>query len=340
MSEKFKKLKKTFVLSDSSVNEYGFRLLTTGYLKDKYQRNPIGYYMHQRDGGVLLKWDNVRIEGDKVVGEPVINMSHPRGQQTVDEIESGFLNAASVGHIVVVEASDDPSLKLEGQTGVTVTKWYNKECSIVDIPGNSNALTELFDDQDNPINLADFTKQIKIDMNEVKLPITADLVKHLSLSGTPSPESVANGISNLAAANEKLVKDLSDMTEKFNQATQLAKDTKKSLDDLKAEQVSKELSDLLDKAEEEGKITADLKTELSAQYTEPAKLKAVLDKMKAYEPIVPNLKSGKVSKDGKKLEDLSWDELDKGGYLPDLKANNYTLYEQKFEAQFGKKPNK
>ena len=156
MQDKFKKIDKTYVLSDSSVNEYGFRLLTSGYQIDLYSKNPIGYYMHKRESGVVLKWEDLHIDNDALYGKPVINMSHDRGEQTYNEAACGFLNAASLGHIVVLEFSDDEALKLPGQTGPTITKWYNKECSLVDIPGNSNALTQLFDAQENEINLIDF----------------------------------------------------------------------------------------------------------------------------------------------------------------------------------------
>jgi hypothetical protein len=58
---------------------------------DEFQKNPIGYYMHLRDKqGVLVKWEDLRMDGDKVFGKPCINLSHPRGERTVDEVESGF----------------------------------------------------------------------------------------------------------------------------------------------------------------------------------------------------------------------------------------------------------
>lgn len=148
-------LDKNFVHSDSSLNVYGFRLLTSGYQIQEYAKNPIGFYMHNRDLGVLVRWENLRIEGDKVIGQPDINMSNARGAQTCDEILKGFLNAASVGGIVILESSDDPALKLNGQTGPTITKWFNRETSLCDVPGNFGALV-LYDHNDNIINLSSF----------------------------------------------------------------------------------------------------------------------------------------------------------------------------------------
>ncbi len=152
--EKLKKVEREFMLTDSSVNSYGFRLLTSGYQIEEFKRNPIGYYMHDRNLGVIVKWDDLRVDNDAVLGKPVINLSHPRAQQTIDEIENGFLNAASVGHIIVIDYSDAPEMKVPGQKDVTVTKWYNQECSLVDVPGNMNALS-LFDKNENPLKLSD-----------------------------------------------------------------------------------------------------------------------------------------------------------------------------------------
>ncbi|PZP44845.1 MAG: hypothetical protein DI598_14065 [Pseudopedobacter saltans] len=155
-------INKDFLLTDNSVNSYGFRLLTEGYMQEEFEKNPIGYYMHLREEGVVVRWTDFRRDGDKVFAKPVINMSNTRGGQTYDEVINGFLNAASVGHYVILELSDDASLKLPGQTGPTVTKWYNRELSLVDIPGNYNALTNLFDKDGNKINaLSDLVSTAK-----------------------------------------------------------------------------------------------------------------------------------------------------------------------------------
>lgn len=146
------KVEKKFVLGDSSLNSYGFRLLTSGFMIDEFNKNPIGYYMHDRLGGVVLRWDNVQIEDDKITGVPVINTSNERGKKTLDEVNNKFLNAASFGSIVAIETSDEPALKLPGQTGATVTKWYARECSLVDIPGNFSAFA-LFNAKGEAIDL-------------------------------------------------------------------------------------------------------------------------------------------------------------------------------------------
>jgi hypothetical protein len=223
MADKFKKIDKEFKLSDSSVNCYGFRLMTSGYQMGSFAVNPIGYYMHGRSAGVTVKWDNLRIDGDSVYGTPVVNLSNARGQQMVDEIEDGFLNAASMGEFVVLEYTDDDALKLPGQTGPTVTKWYNRECSVVDIPGNENALCQLFDAKGNTVTLADLMAgntptlngaivagvqntelNFNYNMKEIKLKISAQLYAALGLDATATAEAIESKLPDLIAKSDRV----------------------------------------------------------------------------------------------------------------------------------------
>jgi hypothetical protein len=58
----------------------------------------------------------------------------------MDKVNRGFLNMASMGAWAPEEMTDDPVLKLPGQTLPTVTKWTAREASIVTIGSNHNAL--------------------------------------------------------------------------------------------------------------------------------------------------------------------------------------------------------
>src|SRR6185369_11715418 len=142
----------------SSVNVYGFCLLSNGCLLDEVLKNPIGYYGHEKQDGILLTWENVRLGGDNIMGSPVINLEHPRAARTIQEIEDGTLKAASVGHICLLEHElrDNPA---DPENPILVgKKWYYKECSLVDSPANRSAFAvELFDKDNNIINLSDVT---------------------------------------------------------------------------------------------------------------------------------------------------------------------------------------
>jgi len=325
-----KKIDKKFILSDSSVNEYGFRLLTAGYQLADYQKNPIGYYMHQRENGVVLKWVDISVEDDNLVAYPEINLSNPRGQQTCDEIENGFLNAASVGHIVVLEYSTDPEMMLPGQTGPTVTKWYNKECSIVDIPGNSNALTQLYDSDDNIINLSDFTNKNSINdiMKKFTLNIDADLMKKVGLAANGDDAALLQCIQDLVAKIDTLTLQNTELQSKIDNAGSAAKE--------------KEVTDMLDVALTSKKITVELKNAFALQYKgKPDELKVVLAALPTHASVTDAIEKVERGTDAefKKFNNLSFDEIDKKGLLRDLKTKFPDLYLEKYKEAFGYEPN-
>jgi hypothetical protein len=328
MTDKFKKIEREYVLSDSSVNEYGFRLLTSGYQLGSFQKNPIGYYMHRREEGIVLKWEDLRVEDDKVVGVPVINLSNGRGEQTCDEAENGFLNAASVGHIVVLEYSTDADMMLPGQTGPTITKWYNKECSLVDIPGNCNSLTRLYDAQENEINL--------VDLNIVPPVIKAlthtglnDLATTLNLADEQDERVLITAVQGLAAKADNLeLENKVLLNDKYNLQQQL--------EEITQVRMRSEITAMLERALEDKKLTAELRDKLASDYaTNPEGLKALLGAMPAYRSIVAHLKS----KEQDKTEaEWQWDDYEQndpaGKKLKDLRANDPVRYKELFDKKF------
>ena len=318
---KFKKIDREFQLTDDSTNCYGFRLLTEGYQLAEFQKNPIGYYMHKRDEGVVLKWEDFRTEGNKVYAKPVVNLSHPRGEQTVAEIENGFLNAASVGKLVALEISTDPKDKLPNQKGPTVKKWYNRECSLVDIPGNYNSLAQLYDKDDNEINLADYTEQdFNPNQNEVdKHTLTAAQLSAMNLKADASEMEVSTAFQDLV--------DKANRTEK----------AEKELEDLKAETSKKEVEAILKQGLADKRFTKEVADKLEKQFAgRPADLKDLVDAMPKYKSVV-----GELEGEGKtELENLmakSYDDLFKSGELEKLKD----LSQESFELKRAEKyPNK
>lgn len=332
MADNFKKIDKRFLLTDSSVNSYGYRLLTAGYLMEEFAKNPIGYYMHgteeyPREAGVLVRWEDLTLEDDKVYGKPCINLNHPRGQRTVDEVESGFLNAASFGHFVVLDAEVDGGRELKDGdlNGLIITKWYNRECSLVDVPGNYNALTSLFDVDGNSFNLSDFSKT-KITMEKANL--SAASLALLALSDNATPAAIDQAIAGLAAKAQKV-------DELTTQLTAAAQKATKAEDDLKALQatvVAKEVDDLLAEGAKQKKVTPAMATELKATFAEnPKGLKALIAAMPAQVAVVEKLKTEE--EDQLKAED--WDKLDAAGKLEGLKASDPDQFKALFKLRFG-----
>ena len=140
------KMKKEVIISNSRVNSYGFRVLTEGIDIEQYKRNPILLWMHNRPYrgtkdevlplGVI---ENLRIEGDNLIGTPVFDESDEFAMAVKAKWDAGVLRMVSAG-LDVIEQSEDPSLLLAGQTRATITKSKLREVSIVDIGANDDAL--------------------------------------------------------------------------------------------------------------------------------------------------------------------------------------------------------
>lgn len=122
----------TFVLSDESVNSFGFVVLTAGIDTTAFERNPVMLYMHNRDGNVIGRWENIRKEDNRLLGDAVFDDSTELAATVKKQVENGFLRCVSIG----IE-----QIATEELNGVqTVTKCRLIEISIVDIPSNSNAV--------------------------------------------------------------------------------------------------------------------------------------------------------------------------------------------------------
>ena len=130
------------VISTSSLNSYGTRVLTSGIDIEHYKRNPVLLYMHRRGGiedAPIGKIENIRIEGDKLVWELVFDEKDEVGRKIAQKWQDGFLRMVSAG-LTIIELSDDPKYLLPGQRRMTITKSKLDEVSVVDIGANDDAL--------------------------------------------------------------------------------------------------------------------------------------------------------------------------------------------------------
>lgn len=357
---KLKKIEKEFLLTDNSVNCYGFRLLTEGYLMSEFQKNPIGYGMHKRTEGVLVRWEDLRTDGDKVYGKPVINLSHPDGQRTLDEVENGFLNAASVGHLVILEYTDDDKLMLPGQTSYTVTKWYNRECSLVDVPGNFNALKQLVDSNDQPINLSDFTNLKFLSMKEIKFSALQLIALSLTTEATePMVEKAFNDLVAKACRVDALELNLKNLKANANKekvivlianagtklpkalAEKLAADYSENPDGLKSlidalPGSEGKVTEILSAALAAKKITKELHDKLAVDYSDkPTELKNLVDAMPSYTSVVDGMGGKGAEPRYAKLMAKSYDELMESGESELLAKEAPALWKIKREEEFG-----
>ena len=159
---------KTLIVSDESLNSYGFRVLNAGIQLDRFKKNPIGLFNHDRYSddyaGPICKWSDLKIGNGQITAVPDFDQNDPFAKTIGDKVENGYLNAASIG-IRILETSIDPKYLIPGQTYPTVTKCELREISIADIPSNENAVC-LYDD-DEVISLKE-----GFNLNSIMQPIT------------------------------------------------------------------------------------------------------------------------------------------------------------------------
>ena len=209
---------KEVVISTSKLNCYGFRVLTEGIDLEQYRKNPVLLWMHNRPmrGTVdevlpIGRMENLRIDGDRLIGTPVFDEGDPFAKRISDKWEQGILKMSSAG-LEVVEKSNAPEHIVEGQRYATVTKSKLVEVSIVDIGANDDALALYRDD--SPVDMrqelkrtlsallpvAKVTNEEPIN-NNIKMK---ELAKKLGLAEDATQEQIVAAIERLQTENRTL----------------------------------------------------------------------------------------------------------------------------------------
>ena len=140
------KTKIRVILSDESVNSYGYRVLASGMDISRFEKNPVMLYMHIRDDDwhdvgekAIGHWEDIKVEDGVLSAVPVFDEVDELSQTIKKKFDAGTYRAASIGFRVLATSGEKEFL-LPGQTRETVTKSELLEASIVDIPANGNAV--------------------------------------------------------------------------------------------------------------------------------------------------------------------------------------------------------
>ena len=131
-------------ISDSSLNSYGTRVLTSGVDLLQFRKNPVLLWMHNRawrgqQSEVLpLGYvENIQVEGDSITGELVFDEQDEFAKQIASKWDGGILRMVSP-NLDIIAVDESPDLAVPGQTRATITKAKLVEVSVVDIGGNDN----------------------------------------------------------------------------------------------------------------------------------------------------------------------------------------------------------
>lgn len=163
-----KKLDRRFILSDNSLNRYGYRVLTDGLNLPVFRKNPVMLWMHLRDEGShawcdykpIGHWEDIEVDEKGVLSAcPYFDLADDLSKEICLKVEEGTISATSIG-LIPMTFSEDPKHLLPGQKRATVLKADLIEASFCDIPANSNAV-RLYQ---QPAGLA-------LSMNTVEVPL-------------------------------------------------------------------------------------------------------------------------------------------------------------------------
>lgn len=309
---------KRIILSDSSLNRYGFRVLTSGMLIEAFKKNPVMLYMHFRDEGspiwgdskAIGHWEDIQLNGDELSAIPIFDKVDDLSKAIAAKYEAGTYNAASVG-IRIIATSANKDLLVPGQTRETVTECELMEASIVDIPANSNAV-RLYDRSTSVLLAAGMdTNSVPVLSTSFKdkmtlkeswsaflsfLNISQDKAVTTELS-VENLDSLHNEFARLKSENSSLVQAKQEIDQKLSDATT-------------------EIATLKTTVSEKDQEIANLKTEASGKDSEITQLKeqvANLKKAPAPGEPVPAPKGEPVANGGKE-ELAAYCEENAGNY--------------------------
>ncbi len=195
-------MKYTFIITDESINSYGFRVLTEGIDFSNFVKNPVALFMHERADWTLPigRWENIRRDGDKLLADLVFDTKDEFALKIQSKVDQKILSACSIG-IEALEFSEENVIA--GQKRATVTKSILKEVSIVDIPSNKSALrVYLSNDNDSYESIPIINSSKNNEMKKIALK--------LGLTENATEDEISAKVDALLAENESI------KTEKLN----------------------------------------------------------------------------------------------------------------------------
>ncbi len=189
---------KELVLSDESVNRHGFIVLNSAINLEDFRRNPVMFYNHKTELGVIGRWDNLRFESGKLIGAPVFDESCELGWEIKKRFEEGFITSASLGFFFMEKDVDRTSRPFK------VTKLDLYEVSIVDIPSNRNAVALFTGNRQKVADTEHFLKSI---LNITDMDFLQQLGEILGIEN-PTEKSILDAVRALAESNESQVNSI------------------------------------------------------------------------------------------------------------------------------------
>lgn len=253
-----------FIINTENVNEYYYRVLTSGIDYTQYMRNPVVLFMHEREydknsdnkgSAVIGRCVKLWTRGTELIATIEFDMQDDFAAKIAGKVERGFIRMASM-FADVITASSEPELIMPGQIFETVTACELVEISIVDIGGNDDAL-KLSKKHLEQVKLKKLNSENNLDMSQLK---TIALALHISSDS--NEDTIVKEVQYLRLAKETAEKKASDLETELNEI------------------VAADGTALIEKAVALSLVPEALKeTQLAAYKADPKGQKAILSKL-------------------------------------------------------------
>ena len=333
---------KRFVIISNKVNNYGYRVDTSGMDLTQYQRNPILLFMHQRayrdeDGMPIGTIKDLRLEpnGD-ITGEPVFTDATEHAKAVARMVEDGTYKMLSAG-FEPISTSDAPEDMVQGQRYATITRSKLIEVSVVDIGGDDNAMCLHHAGKTIMLNGYSPEGEIlieKLNNNSIKTQMKEHLIPLLMLAGLSKEGTIEQLMQKFG--------DLKKRAEDAETALQQKEDSIATLNDtiatLQQAAADAEIDNMLNTAQMERRIfESQIPIYKQAFANKPEDLKKLLATLPANPTLQQHLADSTGSADNP-LVKLSYEEAHKKGVLGEIKAKYPERYKLIFKEKFGKEP--
>ena len=85
-----------FKVTDETTNSKGLIVVTSGIKLDRFAKNPVMFYDHNRDN-VIGKWHNLVVKDSEITAEAEFDSEDEQAQRIESKVKRGFVKGASLG---------------------------------------------------------------------------------------------------------------------------------------------------------------------------------------------------------------------------------------------------
>ena len=328
---------KTFILHDETVNTYGIRMLTAGANLDEFRRNPVMLLNHNDWELPIGRWENIRIEGTRILADAVFDETDARAKEVAGKVERDFLRMASIS-AWVDEASEDPAYRMPGQTGPTIVRWTAREASICPIGANHNALALYDRATGTRVDLNDRAQVIRLFAESPDTAISNDtymtLKELLKLNDAAGEAAVTEAVEVIIRNRDELQTETVRLRDENKQLTERLEAINKA----KKEAEQAEAVRLVDGAIREARINADGREAWLKDFEmDFAQASVRLASIPKRPSIAAQVTPAGTAANMVQLADMSFADILKADRLKELKKD-HELYVQKFREAYGHDP--